>query len=116
MKDYYNIEIFLPELFAMCSISSLILTKIKIFLPEHSLSNELRFAAVTLVPPESLHGPIHSPQTSRIRSSPICRGGLNWSGKPSIKNPLKFRQCLKGGVQGPAKISWSTFDYNDDSQ
>ena len=39
-------------------------------------------AAVTAAvppPPELLHGPILSPQTSQIQFSPISRGGINWS-------------------------------------
>ena len=36
--------------------------------------------AVTAVPPpELLHGPILSPQTSQIQFPPISRGSINWS-------------------------------------
>lgn len=34
---------------------------------------------VTAVPPELLHGPFLSPQTSQIQLYPISRGGINWS-------------------------------------
>ena len=36
----------------------------------HSI-NSTPVTAVTAVPPELLHGPIHSPQTSQIQFSPI---------------------------------------------
>ena len=47
------------------------------YLIKKTLSIDCIAVTAAVRPPELLHGPILSPQTSQIQFSPISRGGIN---------------------------------------